>query len=352
MPFGLTGAPATFQREMNRILFPLIGKCVYNFIDDILIYSKTIEEHLEHIKQVLSILEEHKLKINIEKCSFMQSEVEVLGHKVSAEGLSPLDNKVQNVKYTWKNDQETSFNTLKERLINAPILKFPNFEKEFIIRTDASYDGFGGVLLQKDDESGKEHPIHYISRSLTKAEKNYARHTRWCMTVSTLKIDLRYETGKKNVIADALSRMKTEKDQIALATKIIKEKNEDLLSKVIKEFIEEKFTTIDGVDYFIDGNHYRKLVTDTKEKLKLIFEAHEIGHEGYYKTYQRLRKSYYWNDMVNDIKRIISKCEKCQLNRSKPYPEPTEDNPTKVEGPFTHLGLDIIGPLEKTRNNN
>eukprot|EP00833_Pecoramyces_ruminatium_P004031 jgi/Orpsp1_1/1178063/evm.model.c7180000063880.1 len=206
MPFGLTGAPATFQREMNRILFPLIGKCVYNFIDDILIYSKTVEEHLEHIKQVLSILEEHKLKINIEKCSFMQSEVEVLGHKVSAEGLSPLDNKVQvikewkpptnvhelrsflgaigyyrefipkysktsaplcsllrkNVKYTWKNDQETSFNTLKERLINAPILKFPNFEKEFIIRTDASYDGFGGVLLQKDDESGKEHPIHYI----------------------------------------------------------------------------------------------------------------------------------------------------------------------------------------------
>eukprot|EP00833_Pecoramyces_ruminatium_P012186 jgi/Orpsp1_1/1186218/evm.model.d7180000048967.1 len=115
---------------------------------------------------------------------------------------------------------------------------------------------------------------------LTNKEPQTARHTRWCLTVSTLKIDLRYET---------------------------------------------------------DGNHYRKLVTDTKEKLKLIFEAHEIGHEGYYKTYQRLRKSYYWNDMVNDIKRIISKCEKCQLNRSKPYPEPTEDNPTKVERTFHSL---------------
>jgi len=65
MPFGLTGAPATFQREMNRILFPLIGKCVYNFIDDILIYSRTEEEHLEHLKQVLEIFKEHKLKINI-----------------------------------------------------------------------------------------------------------------------------------------------------------------------------------------------------------------------------------------------------------------------------------------------
>jgi len=101
MPFGLTGAPATFQREMNRILFPLIGKCVYNFIDDILIYSRTEEEHLEHLKQVLEIFKEHKLKINIEKCSFMQTEVEVLGHKVSSEGLSPLENKVEAIK-EWK----------------------------------------------------------------------------------------------------------------------------------------------------------------------------------------------------------------------------------------------------------
>ena len=64
MPFGLTGASATFQREMNSILFTLIGKCAYNFIDDILIYSRTEEEHLEHLKQVLEIFKEHKLKIN------------------------------------------------------------------------------------------------------------------------------------------------------------------------------------------------------------------------------------------------------------------------------------------------
>jgi len=101
MPFGLTGAPATFQREMNRILFPLIGKCVFNFIDDILIYSKTEEEHLEHVRQVFDILNQHKLKVNIEKCTFMQPEVEVLGHKVSAEGLSPLDNKIKAIK-EWK----------------------------------------------------------------------------------------------------------------------------------------------------------------------------------------------------------------------------------------------------------
>jgi len=167
-----------------------------------------------------------------------------------------------------------------------------------------------------------------------------------------LGFNIQYEQGKKNIIADALSRMKNKENKIVLATRILKEQDEDLLSRVIKEFINEKFTKIDGTDYFIDGNNYRKLITDTSEKVKLILEAHGIGHEGYFKTYQRLKKSYYWNDMVNDIKRIISKCDKCQLNRPQPYPEPTESIPTKVEGPFVHLGLDIIGPLVKTKNNN
>ena len=116
--------------------------------------------------------------------------------------------------------------------------------------------------------------------------------------------------------------------------------------------MEEKFTKIDGIEYFVDGNTYRKLITNINEKVKLILEAHGIGYDEYNKTYQRLRKSYYWSNMVNDIKRIISKCEQCQLNRPKAYPEPTKDIPSEVEGPFTHLGLDIVGPLEKASNNN
>jgi len=443
MPFGLTGAPATFQREMNKILFPFIGKFVYNFIDDVLIYSKTKEEHIEHLRQVLNVFKENELKINIEKCTFMKEEVEVLGHKVSSKGLSPLDSKVEaiknwkapenvhelrsflgaigyyrdfiehfaqitaplckllkkNAKFVWTSEQESSFNQLKEKLINAPILKFPCFEKEFIIRTDASYDGIEGVLLQKDEKSGKEHPVHYISRSLNKHEKKYgitdlegtalmyclskfkpyimgnpiqtivytdhkpllglfknkepnnARQTRWCLTLSMLNVELRYEPGKRNVLADALSRLKP-MDKTIVATKFDNKINEELLSKTIKEFMNEKITTINGIDYFIDGNNYRKLITDTNEKIKLILEAHYVGHEGYQKTYQRLKKHFYWNDMVNDIRRVISKCDKCQLNKSQPYPEPTEDIPTQVEAPFTHLGLDIVGPLKKTTNGN
>ena len=113
-------------------------------------------------------------------------------------------------------------------------------------------------------------------------EPKNARQTRWCLTASSLGVGIRYEPGKKNVLADALSRMKCEKDKKLLAMKVTQENDETLLSKVIKDFISEKFTTIDGEDYFVDGNTYRKLVTDTAEKVKLILTAHEIVHEGYY----------------------------------------------------------------------
>jgi len=94
MPFGLCNAPSTFQREMNRVLFDLIGECVFDFIDDILVYSTSITSHIEHLKAVFERLRENKLKINLEKCHFASKEVDVLGHSISADGLKPIDNKV------------------------------------------------------------------------------------------------------------------------------------------------------------------------------------------------------------------------------------------------------------------
>jgi len=169
------------------------------------------------LNQVLSILKEKNLKINIEKCTFMKSEVKVLGHLLTSKGLKPLPNKVESIcnwgpptnvselrsflgaidyyrqfiknfsaaseplcrllkknqKFIWTSEQDLCFNLLKEKLISAPVLKFPDFSKPIIIRTDASYKGLGGVLLQKGEDGATEHPIHYESRTLTKAENNY-----------------------------------------------------------------------------------------------------------------------------------------------------------------------------------
>jgi len=98
MPFRLNKIPSTFQKEMNKILFPIIGIFVYVYIEDILIYSKSIEEHLVHIKQVLEIFKKNDLKINIEKRHFLQNEIYVLDHILTIKGLSPMESKIIAIK--------------------------------------------------------------------------------------------------------------------------------------------------------------------------------------------------------------------------------------------------------------
>jgi hypothetical protein len=102
MPYGLTGAPATFQAIMNHILAPLLRKCVVVFIDDILIYSKAYEEHIHHVKQVFELLREHQFKVRLSKCSFAKGQLRYLGHVISAEGVGTDPEKVKDVK-NWPN---------------------------------------------------------------------------------------------------------------------------------------------------------------------------------------------------------------------------------------------------------
>ena len=94
MPYGLTGAPATFQAIMNHILAPLLRKCVVVFIDDILIYSKTLSEHQQHVKQVFGLLREHHFKVRLSKCSFAKQQLNYLGHVISPSGVATDPKKV------------------------------------------------------------------------------------------------------------------------------------------------------------------------------------------------------------------------------------------------------------------
>lgn len=97
MPYGLTGAPATFQSIMNHVLAPLLRKCVVVFIDDILIYSKTYEEHIQHVQLVFQLLQEHQFKIRLSKCSFAQQQLSYLGHILSPNGVSTNPSKIRDV---------------------------------------------------------------------------------------------------------------------------------------------------------------------------------------------------------------------------------------------------------------
>nr|AAL79340.1 Putative 22 kDa kafirin cluster; Ty3-Gypsy type [Oryza sativa]AAM48279.1 Putative 22 kDa kafirin cluster; Ty3-Gypsy type [Oryza sativa Japonica Group]AAP53268.1 retrotransposon protein, putative, Ty3-gypsy subclass [Oryza sativa Japonica Group] len=154
MPFGLTNAPAAFMDLMNRIFKPYLDQFVVVFIDDILIYSKTKEDHANHLRIVLQTLRDHKLFAKLKKCDFWMDKVSFLGHVISGE--APLTRLTQKgVRYEWTQTCEESFQELKNRLTTAPILALPIMGEEFTIYCDASKIGLGCVLMQKDALSRK-----------------------------------------------------------------------------------------------------------------------------------------------------------------------------------------------------
>ncbi|KAL8091760.1 hypothetical protein AgCh_034135 [Apium graveolens] len=138
MSFGLTNAPAAFMDLMNRVFKKYLDICVIVFIDDILIYSKTEQEHTEHLRIVLEILRNEKLYAKFSKCEFWLKEVQFLGHVAY----------LKKEKFVWTEKCEESFQELKRRLVLAPVLALPNGKREFVIYSDASHKGLGCVLMQ------------------------------------------------------------------------------------------------------------------------------------------------------------------------------------------------------------
>ncbi|GKB00221.1 putative nucleotidyltransferase, ribonuclease H, partial [Tanacetum coccineum] len=161
MPFGLTNAPAVFMDLMNRVCKPYLYKFVIVFIDDILIYSKTKEDHEVHLKLVLELLKKERLYAKFSKCEFWLQEVHFLGHVVNHNGIhvdpskieaisKPLTSLTQkNKKYKWGAKQEEAFQILKDNLCNAPLLSLPDGIEDFVVYCDASNQGLGCVLMQR-----------------------------------------------------------------------------------------------------------------------------------------------------------------------------------------------------------
>ncbi|GET66926.1 hypothetical protein PTSG_12973 [Rhizophagus irregularis DAOM 181602=DAOM 197198] len=216
MPFGLKNAPAIFQRTMNKIFKEYLDKFMNVYIDDIIIYSKNWNEHLQHIKIVLEELRKANMMLKLKKCEWAKKNVEYLGHIVGTDGLKPDNKKIEKIKNLKlpKNikqireinglyKQQKALEELKEKLINYLILQHPNFEKEFILITDASGEGLGAILEQLD-ENNREIVISYASRSLVNTEKRYPITELECLAVFWgIKYFHKYLFGRKfKVITD------------------------------------------------------------------------------------------------------------------------------------------------------
>ncbi|KAL0549281.1 hypothetical protein IC582_013762 [Cucumis melo] len=289
MSFGLTNAPAVFMDLMNRVFREFLDTFVIVFIDDILIYSKTEAEHEEHLRMVLQTLRDNKLYAKFSKCEFWLKQVSFLGHVVSKAGVSVDPAKIEAVTgwtrpstvsevrsflglagyyrrfvenfsriatpltqltrkgapFVWSKACEDSFQTLKQKLVTAPVLTVPDGSGSFVIYSDASKKGLGCVLMQQ----GKV--VAYASRQLKSHEQNYPTHDlelaavvfalkiwrhylygekiqiftdhkslkyfftqkelnmrqrRWLELVKDYDCEILYHPGKANVVADALSR--------------------------------------------------------------------------------------------------------------------------------------------------
>ena len=213
LPFGMVNAPASFQSLMQSLLGKLPFVVVY--LDDILVFSRTPEEHEKQVREVLQILEDNTLRAKKKKCAFFQSSIEYLGFIIDQDGLHPNPAKVQcvqdwpvpkNVKdvqsflglanyyrrfvkdfakigtpltqltqkdvpFRWSDSCDEAFKSLKRALVTAPVLRLPDPSKDYFIEADASKFAIGAVLYQKEGRA--KHPVAYISRKMNSAERNY-----------------------------------------------------------------------------------------------------------------------------------------------------------------------------------
>ena len=223
LPFGLMNAPLAFSLAMLAVLGDI--KNVFIYIDDVIIYSENLEEHLKTLAEVLDRLQKAGLKIKIKKCQFLQKELEYLGHTLNEEGVKMQAGKVKAIieypapsnikavrrflgmigyyrpfiqnfaakaypitnllkqenKFEWEKEQQESFELLKNCLMKDPILVYPDFTKEFFLACDASSTGLGAVLLQKN--KSRMRVISYASRVLNATEQRYSVTEKECLGV-------------------------------------------------------------------------------------------------------------------------------------------------------------------------
>ena len=226
MPFGVINGPATFQKMMDEVIGPLATICSMVYLDDVIIYSQNVREHLGHLIEVFDRLEQAGLTVKAKKCHVGAARINYLGFTVSETGIEPQEKTVRAIRefpvpknadetrrfvaianfyrrfvsgfskiaqplnelqkkdviFEWTKERQEAFQELKERLIHQPVLAIPRYGDHFYVATDAaSKRGIGGVLMQKDPVSKKMRPIAYCSRSFTTAEAKYSVTEQECL---------------------------------------------------------------------------------------------------------------------------------------------------------------------------
>ncbi|OMO68240.1 reverse transcriptase [Corchorus capsularis] len=406
MPFGLTNAPSTFIRLMNHVLRAFIGKFVVVYFDDILVYSRNLDEHVKHLRCVLDVLRVEKLYVNLKKCTFCTNKLVFLDFVVSSQGIGVDEEKIKAIKdwptptnvgqvrsfhglagfyrrfvkdfstlathitsvmkknapFKGGKKQQEAFETLKEKLTNAPLLVLPNFNNTFEIECDTSGVGIGAVLMQ----SGK--PVAYFSEKLNGVALNYPTYDKELYAlVRALQTWQHYLWPKEFVIHTDHESLKYLRSQQKLNKLHAKwsEFIESFPYVYIKEFYAsdvyfgENFKACEnsgfGKYYKHDGflfKESRLCVSSCSLRILLMRESHEgslMGHFGVDRTYDILHEHFFWPKMRHDVGKYVASCIVCLQAKSTSKPHGLYTPLPIPHEPWTHISMDFVLGLPRSR---
>ncbi|CAI7790846.1 unnamed protein product [Closterium sp. NIES-53] len=402
MPFGLTNAPLTFQLTMNRVFRNLLDRCVIVYLDDILIFSKTREQHLHDLDAVFKRLQENRLITKGSKCEFFKQELEFLGHVISRNGIKIDPAKIKTIQewksptnvtelqsflgfvnyvrrfipnmagitspltdllhkdrnFVWGEEAEAAFQELKNFLVSPPVLCIANPSRPFEVITDASDFAIGAVLLQ--DFENRLQPIAYESHKLQAAGRNYPIYDNEMLTIiHVFKLWRCYLVG-----ADVTVRTDHKPLQYLRAQPNLNPGQIRWLDNMESHFT-YRITYKKGANNIADaltrptqattqkGDYHLKAGTDriwvpAYRLLRelLIQEVHDSNVSGHFKvdkTQKLLHRHYYWSHSSNDVQQYVSSCYVCQAMKSTRQRPAGLLQPLKPpERPWQQVTMDFV----------
>ena len=395
VPFGLCNAPATFSRLMDRVLSGLHWETCLFYLDDIIVFSSTWEEHLARLRQVFERLRHADLKLGAEKCAFAAKEVSYLGHRVTEEGLLPDSALLAAIReilppktatevrsflglagyyrryvknfaaiagplhaltrkdavFHWSSDCQDAFDRLKTLLTISPITTFPDFSQSFQLYTDASTAGLGTILAQVRE--GKERIICCASRSLNQAKKAYPATKLECLAIvwAVAKFRPYLMAMPFEVYPDhyALQWLKTMRTGSALFHRWSAGLEE--YDFTVKHRPGKALTHVDGLSRLpVDPGppedvllHIR-LLENEDEPQKLAKELHSATHLGGQALWKLFCDRCDYKAGRRICLEVAQSCPQCQLG-SDYGPRQKTTGAIQSQGPWDTLSIDIVGPL-------
>ncbi len=451
-PQGVKTACGHFQKVINKVLRGLPFAMAY--IDDIIIFSDTREEHITHLEAVLKRLQEANLCVKLEKCEFLKQEVAFLGHIITTEGIKPAPNKLKeildlspptnvsevrmatglfnyyrkfisdyaklvapltaltrkNTPFIWSTKENDAFNKIKAALIAATPLSLPDYDKEFILFTDASQLGIGAVLCQPND-NGKLKIIEYFSKPLDKCQAKYhvneletyalyaaiqkfghyiegrpvtvytdntsvrwllensthkSKLYRWTLVLQRYNLKCKHIRGEANNIADFLSRFPKGFGSVNVIHKVRVDPFNDkdmhdflktaALPKTMPLAKQQRMKT-KAAKFSLDNNdvlHYNGLiVVDPDKRQKLIDDTHlASGHRGICKTAKILLSQYWWPRLFLDVRDNVKNCQQCAMYANKKGAPPVKHIPQHIttDDVWSNVGMDITDIVYKQKD--